>query len=129
MVGIVVVSHTKKISEGVKEIIEQMVGKNIKIACVGGEPGKLGTNVSDIVNAINEVYDDQGVLIFVDFGSTVLGAKTALNLLNEQKRSKIYIVDAPIVEGAFIAAVEASLGKSIDEILKALEDVKSMKKI
>ena len=106
-----------------------MVGKNIKIACVGGEAGKLGTNVSDIVNAINEVYDDQGVLIFVDFGSTILGTKTALNLLDEQKRSKIYLVDTPIVEGAFIAAVEASLGKSVDEILKALKDIKSMKKI
>jgi len=129
MVGIVVVSHTKKISEGVKEIIEQMVGKNIKIASVGGEPGRLGTNVSDIVNAINEAYDDQGVLIFADFGSTVLGAKTALSFLDEQKRSKTYIVNAPIVEGAFIAAVEASLGKSINEILKVLEDAKNIKKI
>lgn len=129
MVGIVIVSHTKKISEGIKELIEQMVGNNVKVACVGGEQGKLGTNVSEIVEAINGVYDNQGVLIFVDFGSTAIGAKTALNLLDDEKKTKTIIVDAPIVEGAFIAAVEASLGKGLEEIIKAAEESRNMKKL
>ncbi len=129
MVGIVIVSHSKKVSEGIKEIIEQMVGKKIKIACVGGEGGVLGVNVEEIVKAIEEVYDDDGVIIFVDFGSTVIGAKTALSLLSEDKRSKVFIANAPILEGAFVAAVEASLGKDIKSVLKAAEEARSIVKL
>lgn len=130
MVGIIIISHNKKISEGIKEVIEQMIGKNenVKISCVGGEAGSLGTNVSEIIKAIDEVYDKQGVLIFVDFGSTALGAKTALNLIDDERKSNIHIVNAPIVEGAFVAAVEASLGKSMEEILKSVEEAKNMNK-
>lgn len=129
MVGIVLVSHNKKISEGIKEVIDQMIRGAIKIACIGGEAGELGTNVSEIVRAINEVIDEQGVIIFVDFGSTAIGAKAALNMLDQGVRAKVFIANAPIVEGAFIAAVEASLGKSIEEVLKAAEEAKNMVKV
>lgn len=129
MVGIVLVSHNKKISEGVKEVIDQMIGGTVKVACVGGEKGELGTNVSEIIKAVNEVLDEQGVIIFVDFGSTVIGAKAALNMLNQEVKSKVFIANAPIVEGAFIAAVEASLGKSIEEVLKAAEEARNMVKV
>lgn len=128
MVSLVIVSHTKKISEGIKELVEQMVGRSVRIAAVGGEEGKLGTEVSAIIKAIEEVYDENGVIIFVDFGSTLIGAKAALNLLDSEKRSRVYIANAPIVEGAFVAAVEASMGKDVYEILKVAAEARYMKK-
>ncbi len=129
MVGIVLVSHNRKISEGVREVIEQMIGRTVKIACVGGEAGELGTNVSEIIRAVNEVLDEQGVIVFVDFGSTAIGAKAALNMLDQEVRLKVFIANAPIVEGAFVAAVEASLGKSIEEVLRAAEEARNMVKV
>ncbi len=129
MVGILIVSHNKKVSEGIKEMIEQMVSKNVKVETVGGEGGQLGVSVEEIVKAVNAIFDEEGVIIFVDFGSSVIGARTALNFLDESKKAKIYIADAPILEGAFIAAVEISLGKKIEEVLKAVEETKHMKKI
>jgi len=128
MVGIVIVSHNKKVSEGIKEIIEQMVGKSIRVACVGGEKGRLGVSVEEIVKAVEEVFDEDGVIVFVDFGSTVIGAKTALSLLSEDQKSRVFIANAPILEGAFVAAVEASLGKRIEEVLKAAEEARNMEK-
>lgn len=129
MVGIVIVSHSKKISEGVKEIIEGMVGAGkIKIACVGGET-TLGVSAQEVVNAIMDVYDEDGVVVFVDFGSSITGSKAALEILPEEVKSKVYITNAPLVEGAFIAAVEASLGKSIEEIIKSASEALSIKKI
>lgn len=129
MVGIVIVSHSKKVSEGVKEIIENMIGPGrVKIACVGGETA-LGVSAQEVANAIMDVYDEDGVLVFVDFGSSVTGSKAAREILPDNIKQKVYITSAPLVEGAFVAAVEASLGKSIEEVIKSVAEALNIKKI
>lgn len=129
MIGIVIVSHSQKLAEGIKEIIEQMVHGKIPVACAGGVAGVLGTDTSLIKKAIESVYSDDGVLILVDFGSAVISSKAAISLLEPEKRNKVVIADAPLVEGAFIAAVEASIGKNLEEVKKAAEAARNMKKI
>ncbi len=129
MVGIVIVSHSRKVSEGVKEIIEGMVGAGkIKIACVGGET-TLGVSAQEVANAVLNVYDEDGVIVFMDFGSSVTGSKAALEILPENIRQKVYLSSAPLVEGAFIAAVEASLGKNMEEIIKSASEALNIKKL
>jgi len=129
LIGIVIVTHSQKLAEGIKELVEQMVHGKVPIACAGGVADVIGTDATLIKKAINEVYSDDGVLILVDFGSAVISSRAAISLLDPEKRSKTIIVDAPIVEGAFIAAVEASVGKSLEEVKKAAEASRNMKKV
>jgi len=129
LVGIVVVSHSQKLAEAVKELAEQMVkGKRVFIACAGGVSDVIGTNSTLVKRAIDEVYSEDGVIVLVDFGSAVLSSRAAITLIEPEKRDKVLIADAPIEEGTFVAAVEASIGKTLAEVKKAAEDSRNLKK-
>ena len=129
LIGIVVVTHSQKLAEGIKELAEQMVRGKVPIACAGGVSDVIGTDATLIKRAIDEVYSEDGVLVLVDFGSAVLSSKVAITLIESEKADKILIADAPLVEGTFVAAVEASIGKSLLEVKKAAEDSKNLKKV
>ncbi|MCD6458046.1 MAG: PTS-dependent dihydroxyacetone kinase phosphotransferase subunit DhaM [Thermoproteales archaeon] len=132
MVGIVIVSHSKKLAEGVKELIEQMVKGEVKIEAVGGvavDPKALGTDPLRVKEAILKVMDEKGVLILGDFGSAILSARMALNMLPQEIKDKIAIANAPLVEGAFTAAVEASTGEDLETVKKVAEEARNLKKI
>ncbi|PMP90143.1 MAG: PTS mannose transporter subunit IID [Caldisphaera sp.] len=131
MVGLVIVSHNKKLADSIKEIVEQMIKGKVKIESVGGtsnDPNVLGTDPILIKNAIEKAYDN-GVVILGDFGSSILSSKTAINMLNNDIKHNVVIADAPLVEGAFAAAVSASIGGSITDVKKAAEDAKNLRKI
>ena len=52
-----------------------------------------------------------------------MSAETAIELLEDEERGiNAVIADAPIVEGAVCAAVEAAGGGSIDSVLSAAEE-------
>lgn len=124
MVGLVFVSHSEKIAEGVRELSLQMA-QDAKIASVGGtDDGRLGTEPGKIVQAINEVYSEDGVIVLFDLGSAYMNAEMALEFLDEDKRLNVEIVDAAIVEGAIVATVESSMGKNINEIKHQLKNLK-----
>ncbi len=131
MVGLVLVSHNKKLADDVKELVEQMVKGKVKIESVGGtsaDPNVLGTDPLLVKNAIEKAYDN-GVVILGDFGSSILSAKTAINMLPNEIKPNTVIADAPLVEGAFAAAVAASVGGSIADVKKAAEDAKRLEKL
>lgn len=118
-VGIVIISHSVKVAEGIKEIICQVV-EEVPVEIAGGtDTGEVGTNIDKIIGAINRAYSDKGVLLFYDLGSAKMNAEMAVDLIDKEK---IVLVEAPILEGAYVGAVEASLGKEIDEILTRLKE-------
>lgn len=118
-VGIVIISHSEKVAEGIKEIIRQVV-EEVPVEIAGGtDTGEVGTNIDKIIGAINRAYSDKGVLLFYDLGSAKMNAEMAVDLIDKEK---IVLVEAPILEGAYVGAVEASLGKEIDEILTRLKE-------
>ena len=59
MIGIVVVSHSVKVSEGICDMIEQIsasgTGKLPIIAAGGNSEGKLGTDPNRILESIKKV--------------------------------------------------------------------------
>ena len=121
MVGLVIVSHSNKVAQGVKELTSQM-SVNGKIATAGGTAdGRLGTDVEKIIDAINEVYSEDGVLVLFDLGSAYMNAEMAIEYLEEDKKDKVEIIDTALIEGALTAAVEASIGKSREEIKESLK--------
>ncbi len=134
MISLLIVSHCHEIAEGVKELAAQMAQGELRIGAVGGivdEAGKpiLGTDASQILAALEELWTPDGVLILVDLGSAVLGAEMALELLPEEKRSGCLISNAPLVEGAVVAAVEASFGRSLAEVNRAAEEACQFPKV
>ncbi|KYH29212.1 MULTISPECIES: dihydroxyacetone kinase phosphoryl donor subunit DhaM [Clostridium] len=123
MVGLVIVSHSEKVAQGVKELASQMAS-GLPIAAAGGtSDGRLGTDMGKILNAINEVYSQDGVLIIFDLGSAYMNAEMALEFLEEDMRNNVEIIDTAIVEGAITAAVESSIGKTMSEIKEAVKNM------
>lgn len=120
MVGIVIVSHSDRLAEGVIDLTE-MMASGIPIAAAGGlEDGSYGTSYARIKDAIDRVYSDDGVLVLMDMGSAVMTTRMVIDMEEEGRR--IEMADCPIVEGAVAASVDAKLGLSLDAILANLAE-------
>src|SRR5690349_16019596 len=97
-----------------------MGGTEISIQAAGGmsmDDATLGTDPIRILKAIEQVYSDDGVIVLMDLGSAILSSEMALEMLPEEKRSQIFLCEAPIVEGAIAAAVQARIGGSIEQVI------------
>jgi len=130
VVGMVIVSHSRKLAEGVKEISGQMADRQMKIIAAGGlEGGEIGTDAIRILKAIVNADTGSGVIILADLGSSILSSQTAIDLLDDEKKKKVKIADAPIVEGAVGAAIEASIGSSLEEVIAAAEEANEFQKL
>jgi phosphoenolpyruvate-protein phosphotransferase/dihydroxyacetone kinase phosphotransfer subunit len=119
MVGIVLVSHSHEVAAGAAELARQMGGQDVRIEAAGGldEPGHpIGTDAMRVVAAIDAAWSDDGVLVLMDLGSAVLSTELALDFLDEERRPKVLLTDAPFVEGAVAAAVAAKLGRPLAEV-------------
>lgn len=125
MVGLVIVSHSSKIAEGVVEMSLQMASTVPIVAAGGTADGRIGTDMSKISDAIMKVYSEYGVMILFDLGSAYMNTEMAIDFLDDSyDREKIQLVDCALVEGSITAAVESSIGSSITEIQKTLNSLK-----
>lgn len=130
MVNLVIVSHSAKLAEGVAEILSQMAQGGCQIAVAGGiddAENPIGTDAVKIMQAIESVFTPDGVILFVDLGSAILSAQTAIDLLEPEMADKVVISYAPLVEGAFAAVVAASAGDRLEDILKEANEAASLK--
>jgi phosphoenolpyruvate---glycerone phosphotransferase subunit DhaM len=123
-VGIVIVSHSPKVAEGASEMVRQMVGNSVPVAYTGGNPdGGLGTSVDGIMAAIERAGSPAGVAILVDLGGAETNSEMAVEMLPEDRRGKVVVCNAPIIEGAVIAAAEASGGSSLAAVKRTAEEL------
>ena len=123
-VGIVIVSHSAKVAEGAADMVRQMVGSSVPLAHTGGNcDGGLGTDVSAIMVAIDYAWSEAGVAILVDLGGAETNSEMAIEMLDDRRRDRVVMCNAPIVEGAVIAATEASGGSSLDVVKRAAEEL------
>jgi len=125
-VGIVIVSHSPDVARGTADMVRQMVGEDVPLAWCGGAPGGgLGTNVAEIQSAIDRAWSDTGVAILVDLGGAETNSEMAVEMLPEARRGLVVICNAPIVEGAVMAATEASAGSSLAQVRRTAEELKA----
>lgn len=123
-VGIVIVSHSRKVAEGAADMVRQMVGDSVPLAYAGGNPeGGLGTDVGQILDAIDAAWSDAGVAILIDLGGAETNSEMAIEMLPEARQKRVVICNAPIVEGAVIAATEASGGSPLDIVRQMAEEL------
>ena len=123
-VGIVIVSHSPDVARGTAEMVRQMVGDEVPLAWCGGDPaGGLGTSVEAILQAIDGAWSERGVAMFVDLGGAETNSEMAIEMLDDGRSDRVTICNAPIVEGAVIAATEASGGASLDVVRQTAEEL------
>ncbi len=123
-VGIVIVSHSPLVAEGTAQMVRQMVGDEVPLAWCGGDPnGGLGTSVEAIGDAIEKVWSEAGVAILVDLGGAESNSEMAVEFIGAPRDGKITICNAPIVEGAIMAATEASGGSPLATVVATAEEL------
>jgi PTS hybrid protein len=123
-VGIVIVSHSPKVAEGAADMVRQMVGAEVPVAWTGGNPdGGLGTSVPAIMEAIDRAWSEAGVVILVDLGGAETNSEMAVEMLDGERQGKVVVCNAPIVEGAVIAAAEAASGAPLSLVKMIAEEL------
>jgi len=122
-VSLVIVSHSVDVAKGAADMVRQMVGDEVRVVACGGDPaGGLGTDAGKILAAIRQVYSDKGVAILVDLGGAETNSEMAIEMLDKGMAAKVQICDAPIVEGAIMAATEAAGGASLEIVRATAEE-------
>jgi dihydroxyacetone kinase phosphotransfer subunit len=130
LVGLVLVSHSRTLVEGLNEMVGQVAGPDVRVALAGGtDDGRLGTSAPRIVAAIREALGPDGALVLLDLGSAALSLELALEDLEPTERANVTVSDAPLVEGAVLAAVQASIGASLVEVEAAAAGAATMTKM
>ena len=123
-VGIVIVSHSPDVARGTADMVRQMVGSEVSLAFAGGNPdGGLGTSVELIMDAIAAAWSEAGVAVLVDLGGAETNTEMAIEMLPAERRKRVVICNAPIDEGAVMAATEAWGGGSHEEVRRTAEEL------
>jgi PTS hybrid protein len=132
MIGLVLISHSGPLVEGLREMVAQVAGDAVPVATAGGtEDGRLGTSAGLIGTAIRTALDagSDSVLVLLDLGSAALSLEIALEELGAAHRDRVRVSEAPLVEGAILGAVQASIGSTMEEVVEAAEAAATMAKI
>lgn len=126
VVSIVIVSQSEKVALGAADMVRQMVGDAVLVAACGGNvAGELGTDAAAIMRAIEAVYSTRGVAVLVDLGGAETNAEMAIEMLPASMAPNIRICDAPVVEGAVMAAAAAAGGALLDQVCATAEEFRS----
>ena len=134
MIGIVVVSHSSKVAEGICDMVQQISsrdGEKLPIYPAGGNAQSgLGTDPQRVLEAIKKADQGEGVVVLADLGSAVISSQAAISMLDEPLRSRVRIADAPVLEGAIGAGVEAASDdvSSLDLVVSTAEGSRQLHK-
>ncbi|WP_406112221.1 dihydroxyacetone kinase phosphoryl donor subunit DhaM [Kitasatospora purpeofusca] len=126
-VGIVLVSHSAALAGGLRELLGELASAEVRVVVAAGtEDGGLGSSYELIARAVAAADSGAGAVVLPDLGSSVLTAQT---VLEDEPRPGVVLVDAPFVEGAVAAAVTASTGAALAEVVAAAEEARGFRKL
>lgn len=118
-VGIVFVSHSSRIAEGLVELAAQMAPSVALEAAGGTDEGGIGTSYEKVTAAIGRADRGDGVVVIGDLGSAIMTAETAAEMLDPAPEGGVVVLDVPLVEGGVAAAVTAEGGAELDAVVAA----------
>ena len=130
--GLVLVSHSGTLVDGLRDMVTQVAGDDVAIGIAGGtEDGRLGTSAPQIEAALHSTLavSPEGVVVLFDLGSAALSLELALEDLGPADRDRVRVSEGPLVEGAVLAAVQASVGASLSEVADAAASASTMTKL
>jgi dihydroxyacetone kinase phosphotransfer subunit len=129
-VGLILVSHSAKLAEGLADLLSQVAGPAVSIVTAAGAvDGSLGTDGGAVLEAMQRAAADGGAVVLVDLGSSILAVRAALAELSDDELARVAVADAPLVEGAVSAAVAASTGCTLEEAVRAAEEARVVAKL
>lgn len=129
-VGVVIVSHSARLADGIVELAEQMAHGGARIVGAGGAAdGSLGTSLEKVQQAIQSADTGDGVLVLMDLGSAAMVAEMCVEQLPPEQRARVILSNAPVVEGAVLAAVEASIGSPLELVAETAQGAVGMSKL
>ena len=133
-VGIVVVSHSSELADATVRLVARLANlpaDGPQLAAAGGlEDGSIGTDATRIADALSAADAGAGVVVLCDLGSAVLATATAIDeLIPPELAARVRISGGPLVEGAFVAAVQASTGDGLDGVHAAADGAGTMTKL
>ena len=129
MVNLLLVSHSKKLADSAADMALQMIAsgtvKIVTAAGIGEGNLEFGTNALEIAESIQNIYTDAGVLVLMDLGSAVLSTQMAVSMIPPEMQDKVRVCPAPFIEGAVVAAAQASAGGDLDAVYReAMDSIK-----
>src|SRR6202012_3045065 len=85
MVGIVVVSHSAGLADGVVALAREMAGPSLRLEAAGGfeQERALGTDAGRVLEAVQQAMSADGVLVLMDLGSALMSAEFAVEMLGD----------------------------------------------
>lgn len=133
-VGIVVVSHSAEVAEATVELVARLANlaaDGPRLVAAGGmADGSIGTDATRIGDAMAEADAGAGVVVLADLGSAVLATLTAIEeLIGPVLAERVRISRGPLVEGTFVAAVQASAGDGLEGVLAGADEAATMDKL
>ena len=122
MISLLILSHSSKIAEGVKDFALQMAGETNIIAIGGTNTGDLGTDYDRTFDAMHKAAEQGEAICLADIGSARLTGQMAREALDDELRERVFMCDAALVEGALIAAIAIAADSSVKETLEQLQE-------
>jgi multiphosphoryl transfer protein len=123
-VGLVLVAHVVDLAAGVRTLAVQMAPDVLILAAGGTDEGGVGTSFTKVEAAVSEALaaaGSGGVAVLYDLGSAQMTADMVVDTLDPPTRDLVRVVDAPLVEGALVAATTAAGGGTLDQVVAAAE--------
>lgn len=122
-VGLVVVSHSARLAEGVVEVAAQMA-PDVALHTAGGtDDGRVGTSFDKVETAVAGLLREvEQVVLLTDLGSATMTAESVLDMLDDDVAGRVVLADGPLVEGAVAGAVAAQSGADAAAVARAVAE-------
>ncbi len=127
MVGIVVVSHSYNMTKELIDFLEIFKTSDFEIVNGSDKNQIFGTSLECVKSAIKKADEGQGVLVFVDLGSSIDIALKAQNELNGIVQ--VVISNSPLIEGAISAVAANDEDVDLIKLKKIAEDSINFRKV
>jgi len=132
MVVLVLVAHSPVLLDGLAAMIAQTAPAVRAWRAGGTSGGALGTSAPAVEAAFRAALAadaGSGVLCLLDLGSAALAVELALEALEPAERARVAVTEAPLVEGAILAAVEAASGATLAAVRARAEAARDEPKL
>ncbi|MFF2052125.1 dihydroxyacetone kinase phosphoryl donor subunit DhaM [Leifsonia sp. NPDC058194] len=123
-VGIVFVSHSVLLADGAVALAGQMAPSVSLVAAGGTDDDGIGTSFAKVMAGVGAADSGAGVVVISDLGSALLTAETVLDMLSDDERARVRVVDVPYVEGGIAASVAAETGADLAAVAAAAESAR-----
>ncbi|WP_448071598.1 dihydroxyacetone kinase phosphoryl donor subunit DhaM [Georgenia yuyongxinii] len=122
-VGLVVVSHSARLAEGVVEVAAQMA-PDVALHTAGGtDDGRVGTSFDKVETAVAGLLREvEQVVLLTDLGSATMTAESVLDMLDDDVAGRVVLADGPLVEGTVAGAVAAQSGADAAAVARAVAE-------